>query len=91
MDAREKVLGLKSWLLSLKPPDEETAQQLQLLASLAPLFMRALPDDAAEVDHYLRMVAWAAARCRSDEAARIGVFELNGEGNWQPVELELSE
>jgi hypothetical protein len=88
IDAREKVLRLKSSLLGLKPSDEETAQQLQLLASLSPLVMRAIPEDPAEVDRYLRMIAWAAVRCRSDDALALGLFEADAEGNWQPVQLD---
>ncbi|MFI4950660.1 MAG: hypothetical protein ACHP7A_06445 [Caulobacterales bacterium] len=89
MNAREKVLRLKSWLLSMKPEDEETAQQLQILASLSPLLMKAIPDDPAEVDRYLQMIAWATVRCRSDDAPRIELFELV-EGEWSPVEMEVT-
>lgn len=92
MTSREKVLRLKDWLLSLKPEDEETAQQLQLAASFAPLIVKAIPEDPAEVDRYLRMVAWAAAQCRSDDAPALGVFELvdddSAEPRWQVVEME---
>jgi hypothetical protein len=84
--SREKVLALKGWLLSQRPEDEETAQQLQLAASFAPLFVKLLPTDPEEVDRYLRLCAAAAARCRSDDAAPIGVFELV-DGEWQEVQL----
>jgi hypothetical protein len=90
LNAREKVLALKAWLLSLKPEDEESAQQLQLLASFAPLFIKALPDDPAEVDRYLRMIAWAVVKCRGDESTELGLFELV-DGEWRPLELEVAE
>lgn len=84
MTSREKILHLKDWLLSRRPEDEETAQQLQTAASFAPLFVRALPEDPEEVDGYLRLVAWAAAECRSDDATPLGVFELV-DGKWKQV------
>jgi hypothetical protein len=90
VDSREKVLGLKSWLLSLNPEDEAQAQQLQILASFSPLFMKALPEDSEEVDRYLKMISWATVKCRSDDAPALGLFELV-EGEWQPVEMEVAE
>lgn len=87
MDSREKVLNLRSWLGELRPGDEEEAQQLQILATLAPLAMRAMPADPAELDRYLRTAAWAAVRCRSDDAPALGLFELQ-DGEWVPVEVE---
>ena len=86
MDSREKVLRLKGWLLSLSPEDESSAQQLQILAALAPLLVKAIPDDPSELDGYLRMIAWGAARCRSDGAPALGVFEAV-EGGWRAVDL----
>lgn len=94
MNSREKVLGLKEWLLSLEPEDEETAQQLQIAASLAPVAVKAIPNDPVEVDRYLRIVAWAAAKCRSDDAPALGVFELvegdhpDDPARWEPVEMD---
>ena len=90
MNAREKVLALKAWLLSLKPEDEDSAQQLQILASFAPLFMKALPADSAEVDRYLRMIAWAVVKCRGDDAPPLGLYELV-DGEWAEVEMEFAE
>lgn len=86
MNSIEKVTGLKDWLLSQAPEDEEAAQRLQLAASFAPLLVKAIPDDPVELDRYLRMVAWAAKNCRSDDAAELGVFELV-DGEWQAVEM----
>jgi hypothetical protein len=88
MDSREKVLHLKDYLLSLTPEDEEMAQQLQLAASFAPVVVKLIPQDPVEVDRYLRMTAWAAAKCRSDDAPALGVFELV-DGEWVPVEVAM--
>jgi hypothetical protein len=87
VDSREKVQHLREWLRELRPEDEATAQQLQILVALAPALMKALPEDPAELDRYLRTAAWAAVRCRSDEAPAIGLFELEA-GEWRPVEVE---
>lgn len=88
MTSVEKVARLKDWLLSLRPEDEEAAQRLQIAASVAPLFVKAIPNDPLELDGYLRMVAWAAKECRSDDAAELGVFELV-DGEWVPVEVAI--
>lgn len=88
MDSREKVLALKEWLLSQRPEDEQSAQQLQLAVGFLPLFMKLLPNDPVEVDRYLRMIAWGATSCRSDDAPKLGLFELV-DGEWVPVEMEI--
>jgi hypothetical protein len=88
LTSREKVLRLKDWLYGLKPEDESSAQMLQLLVAGSPLLMKAIPDDPLELDRYLRMIAWASVRCRSDDAAELGVFELV-DGKWEPVEIEV--
>ncbi|MDX6609019.1 MAG: hypothetical protein QOF85_944 [Solirubrobacterales bacterium] len=90
MTSREKVLALRQRLVSLKPEDESSAQMLQVLMAISPLLVKALPDDPAELDRYLRMIAWGAAQCRSDDAPRLGLFEWDGE-QWQAVELEVEE
>lgn len=87
MDSREKVLRLRQRLLELKPEDEATAQQLQMLAAISPLLVKALPDDPAELDRYLRTISWGAAQCRSDDAPPLGLFEWDGQ-QWQQVEME---
>jgi hypothetical protein len=87
VDSREKVLNLRHWLGELRPGDEEEAQQLQLLATLAPLALRVMPSDPADLDRYLRTAAWGAVKCRSDDAPALGLFELE-EGEWVPVEVE---
>lgn len=87
MNSREKVLQLRQRLLELKPEDEASAQQLQILAALAPMLVRAIPDDPAELDGYLRTIAWGAAQCRSDEAPPLALFEWDGAA-WQRVELD---
>jgi hypothetical protein len=87
VDAREKVLNLRRWLLSQQPADEEVAQQAQVLSAISPLLVRALPDDPAEVDRLLRLISWGAAQCRSDDAPALGLFELV-DGEWRRVELE---
>lgn len=87
MTSREKVLQLRQRLLQLKPEDEASAQQLQILAALAPMLVRAIPDDPVELDGYLRTIAWGAAQCRSDEAPPLGLFEWDGAA-WQRVELD---
>lgn len=86
MDSREKVLGLRQRLRELRPPDEEAAQMMQFLTVLWPLFVKAIPEDPAELDRYLRMGAWGMAQCRSDDAAPLGLFEWDGE-QWQPVDV----
>jgi hypothetical protein len=73
-------------LLSLRPEDESSAQMLQLLVAISPLLTKAIPEDPAELDGYLRTVAWAAAKCRSDDAPALGIFDWDGE-QWQPVEV----
>lgn len=88
MNSVEKVERLKSYLLSLTPEDEETAQRLQLAATFAPLIVKAIPNDPVELDGYLRMVAWAAKECLSDDAGELGVFELV-DGEWKPLELTI--
>ena len=90
MDSREKVLGLRKWLLGLKPEDEASVQQLQVLIAISPLILKVVPDDAAELDRYLKMVAWAAAQCRSDDAPALGLFELV-DGEWQRVQMEVDQ
>lgn len=90
MTSREKVLGMRQRLLALKPEDESSAQQLQMLAAFSPLLVKALPADPAELDSYLRTIAWGAAQCRSDDAPPVGVFEWDGE-QWQRVDLEEEE
>lgn len=87
MTSREKVLALRQRLLSLRPEDESSAQMLQVLAVLSPLLVRALPEDPAELDGYLRTIAWGSAQCRSDEAPPLGLFEFL-DGEWRPVEVE---
>jgi hypothetical protein len=86
MNSREKVLAMRQRLLSLKPEDESSAQQLQILAAISPLLVKAIPDDSIELDGYLRTIAWGAAQCRSDDAPQVAVFEWDGEC-WQRVEL----
>ncbi|HWW67194.1 MAG TPA: hypothetical protein VNY83_04365 [Solirubrobacterales bacterium] len=90
MDSREKVLRLREWLLSLKPEDESSAQMLQILVAMSPLLVKAIPDDAAELDRYLRAAAWGAAQCRSDDAPKLGLFEVV-DGEWQMVDLAKEE
>jgi hypothetical protein len=85
MQSREKVLGLRTWLVSMKPEDESSAQMLQILVAISPLLARAIPEDSSELDRYLRMAAWAAARCRSDDAPALAVFELV-DGKWEMVD-----
>ena len=87
MDSREKVLGLRQRLLELRPEDESSAGMLQILGAISPLLVKALPDDPAELDRYLRTISWGAAQCRSDDAPRLGLFEWDGEA-WQPVVME---
>lgn len=87
MDSRAKVLKLRDRLRSLKPEDEESAQQLQTLLAISPLLVKALPANPAELDRYLRTIAWGAAQCRSDDAPALGLFEWDGE-QWQKVEME---
>ena len=89
MDSREKVLNLRRRLLELEPPDEETAQALQTMASLSPLFLRMLPPDPEEIDRYLQLIAYGCISCRSDEAPELGLFELEGGETpaWRKVEL----
>lgn len=87
MDSREKVQQMRQRLLALEPEDEASAQQLQILASLTPLLLRMMPTDSAELDGYLRTIAWGAARCRSDDAPALGIFEWDG-GSWQPIDME---
>ncbi len=87
MSSREKVLALRRRLLELKPEDESSAQMLQVLAALSPLLLKALPSDPAELDRYLRMIAWGSAQCRSDDAAPLGLFEWSG-AEWRQVEEE---
>lgn len=94
LNALEKVVALKDWLLSLKPENEEQAQQLQWLAALMPLAVKWMPTDPAEVDHYLRLAAWAIVRCRSDDAPALGLYELvdgvsGGRPSWRSVEIEV--
>jgi hypothetical protein len=84
VDSREKVLAMRKRLLSLKPQDEQSASQLQVLQLISPLLIKAIPDDPAELDRYLRTIAWGAAQCRSDDAPRLGLFELV-EGKWSEV------
>jgi hypothetical protein len=88
MDSREKVARARHWLFKQKPEDEGSAQNLQALAAIMPLVVRAIPDDAAELDHYLRTIATACAACRSDDARPLGVFELI-DGEWHRVELTV--
>lgn len=90
MNSREKVLGLRKRLLELKPEDEGSAQQLQMLAAISPMLLRALPEDPAEIDRFLRIIAWGAAQCRSDDSAELGVFELE-DGGWRRVDLAAEE
>jgi hypothetical protein len=73
--------------MELKPEDEDSARQLQVLAAITPMLARALPEESGELDRYLRTIAWGAASCRSDDAPPVGVFEWDGE-RWQRVELE---
>jgi hypothetical protein len=87
VNSREKVLQLRQRLLQLKPEDEGSAQQLQVLAALTPMLARAIPEDPAELDGYLRTIAWGAAQCRSDDAPPLGLFEWDG-SSWQRVEIE---
>jgi hypothetical protein len=86
MTSREKVLALRGRLLELQPEDEGQAQQLQILAALTPMLVRAIPDDPAELDGYLRTIAWGAVECRSDESPPVAVFEWNG-ASWERVEI----
>jgi hypothetical protein len=88
--SREKVLRLKSWLFSLKPEDESSAQMLQLLVAGSPLLVKAIPEDPAELDRYLRMIAWASVQCRSDDAPKLGLFELE-DGEWRAVDLAVTD
>ena len=87
MNSREKVLRLRRWLVSRKPEDEGSAQLLQLLASISPALARMLPEDPAEIDRYLRTVAFGAVICRSDDAPLLRLHEWDGE-KWVPVEFE---
>jgi hypothetical protein len=84
----EKVGRLRQRLYQLQPEDESSAQALQLLVAFSPALVKLLPSDPAELDRYLRTVAWAALQCRSDDAQRLGLFEWDGEA-WQPVETEM--
>jgi hypothetical protein len=90
VDSREKVLGLRKRLIALKPEDESSAQMLQILAAISPLLARALPDDTAELDRYLQMIAWGAAQCRSDDAPKLALFEWI-DGGWAAVDLAVEE
>lgn len=90
MNSREKVLAMRQRLLSLKPEDESSAQQLQILAAISPLLVKAIPDDSIELDGYLRTIAWGAAQCRSDDAPTLGVFELV-DGAWVQVHMEVGQ
>lgn len=87
MTSREKVLAMRRRLRTLQPEDESSAQQLQILAAISPLLVKALPADPVELDGYLRTIAWGAVQCRSDDAPAVGVFEWDGE-EWRRVELE---
>jgi hypothetical protein len=89
MTSREKVLRLRQWLLGLKAEDEESARNLQVLSAIAPLLVKALPNDPAELDRYLRTIAWGAIECRSDEAAPMMLFEWDGE-EWRQVDVEFA-
>jgi hypothetical protein len=92
MDSREKVLALRRRLVSLKPEDEGSAQMLQILVAISPLLAKALPSDPAELDGYLRMLAWGAAQCRSDDAPLLGLFEWElPAGVWRALDLEEEE
>jgi hypothetical protein len=86
LTSREKVMQLRQRLQALRPEDEASAQQLQILAALAPMLVRAIPDDPVELDGYLRTIAWGAAQCRSDDAPALGLFEWDG-ASWQRVEI----
>jgi hypothetical protein len=90
VDSRGKVLRLRGWLLSLRPEDESSAQMLQIMVAMSPLLIKAIPDDPAELDGYLRTISWASAQCRSDDAPRLGLFE-EVDGEWQAVDLAKEE
>jgi hypothetical protein len=92
VDSRERVLAMRQRLLQAKPADEETARALQPLVALLPLMAKLLPDDPAELDQYLKLIAWGAASCRSDAAAPLQVFEWDSTDpsapGWRAVEFE---
>lgn len=89
MNSIEKVGRLRQRLYQLQPEDESSAQALQLLVAFSPALMKLLPSDPAELDRYLRTVAWAALQCRSDDAPdALQVFEWVGDV-WQPLEEEI--
>lgn len=87
MDSREKVLSLRDRARALRPEDEASAQALQILIGLLPLLTRLLPSDPAELDRYLRTIAWMAVQCRSDDAPVVRLYEWHGE-RWEPIEVE---
>lgn len=87
MDSREKVLALIGRVRGAGAQNEEQALVLQGLVAMAPLLVRLLPEDPAELDDYLRTIATFAAAQRSDDAPALGIFELV-DGAWQPVGVE---
>lgn len=87
MTSREKILAYRQRLIELKPEDEKSARDLQLLIGLSPMLLRLLPEEAGEIDRYLKFIAVGAAACRSDEAAKVGVFEYTDDG-WKAVKID---
>ena len=86
MDSREKVLHLRDRARALRPEDEASAQALQMLIGILPLLTRLLPSDPAELDRYLRTIAWMSVQCRSDDAPVLRLYEWHGE-QWEPIEV----
>lgn len=67
MNSIEKLHAFRTELMQTEPPDQETAQLMQVAQNIMPFVLPMLPTDPAELDRHLLGLAKWAVSMRSDD------------------------